>query len=200
MNVSRIVAQRELIRRSPCDSSRSVTKLPTIQPPVHQQPPEDHPEEAAPPVLLQTMEKHYAPISDSFRFRLGIPTPIHHRRTITTRSPRLTHLPPVPKALDQLRDIQAVRQQQTRPTPRDAAHLLELHEHKGIPWQPSDRWLRFFKTPCRMFLRAPDASNESRHIGAPLLLRPLHLRRDITHSAMRRFMIYWLPVGSSLIG
>ena len=136
MNVSRIVAQRELIRRSPCDSSRSVTKLPTVQPPVHQQPPEDHPEEAAPPVLLQTKEKHYAPISDSFRFRLGIPTPIHHRRTITTRSPRLTHLPPVPKALDQLRDIQAVRQQQTRPTPATPPTSWNSMSTKEFPGSP----------------------------------------------------------------
>jgi hypothetical protein len=48
------------------------------------------------------------------------------------------------KTLDTLRDIQADRAERERRDLRDAAALLELHKHKGVPWEPSDHGFVFF--------------------------------------------------------
>ncbi len=50
------------------------------------------------------------------------------------------------KSLDQLREIQADRADRERRDLKDAAALLELYKHKGIPWQPSDHGFVFSAT------------------------------------------------------
>ncbi|MBZ5609864.1 MAG: hypothetical protein LAP38_16510 [Acidobacteriia bacterium] len=50
------------------------------------------------------------------------------------------------KALDQLRDIQADRRERERRDLKDAAALLELHNHKGVPFDPADHGFVFSVT------------------------------------------------------
>ncbi len=66
----------------------------------------------------------------------------------------------------QLRDLQAERRQQERRDLRDAADLLELHKHKGIPWQPSDHGFVFSKECVEQHAERLMRQNEACHIGA----------------------------------
>jgi hypothetical protein len=68
------------------------------------------------------------------------------------------------KALDQLRDIQAVRRERERRDLRDAAALLELHKHKGIPWEPADHGFVFSKDQVERCAERLLRLNEARHI------------------------------------
>jgi hypothetical protein len=68
------------------------------------------------------------------------------------------------KAVDTLRDIQADRAERERRDLKDAAALLELHKHKGIPWQPSDHGFVFSKHQVEAFAQRLMRLNESRHI------------------------------------
>lgn len=68
--------------------------------------------------------------------------------------------------LRQLRDLQAERLQQERRDLRDAADLLELHKHKGIPWQPSDHGFVFSKERVEQHAERLMRQNEACHIGA----------------------------------
>jgi hypothetical protein len=68
--------------------------------------------------------------------------------------------------LRQLRDLQAERRQQERRDLRDAADLLELHKHKGIPWQPSDHGFVFSKERVEQHAERLMRQNEACHIGA----------------------------------
>ncbi len=47
------------------------------------------------------------------------------------------------KTLDQLRNIQDQRRIHERRELKDAAAILELHKHKGIPWDPADHGFVF---------------------------------------------------------
>ena len=55
------------------------------------------------------------------------------------------------KALDQLRDIQADRHERERRDLKDAAALLELHKHKGVPFDPADHGFVFSKDQVERF-------------------------------------------------
>jgi hypothetical protein len=68
------------------------------------------------------------------------------------------------KALDQLRAIQAERRDREHRDLKDAAALLELHKHKGIPWNPADDGFVFAKDEVERFARRRMRLNESRHI------------------------------------
>ncbi len=68
------------------------------------------------------------------------------------------------KTLVQLREIQADRREREQRDLRDAAALLELHKHKGIPWQPSDHGFVFSGDQVERFARRLKVLNESRHI------------------------------------
>ncbi len=68
------------------------------------------------------------------------------------------------KCLDKLREIQADRAQRERRDLKDAAALLELHKHKGIPWQPADHGFVFSKDHVERFALRLRHLNESRHI------------------------------------
>jgi hypothetical protein len=68
------------------------------------------------------------------------------------------------KSLATLRDIQAVRTERERRDLKDAAALLELHKHKGVPWQPSDHGFVFSKDRVECFAERAIRLNEARHI------------------------------------
>jgi hypothetical protein len=68
------------------------------------------------------------------------------------------------KAVDHLREIQSDRAERQRRDLKDAAALLELHKHKGIPWEPSDHGFVFSKDQVEAFSQRLMRLNESRHI------------------------------------
>jgi hypothetical protein len=68
------------------------------------------------------------------------------------------------KTLDKLREIQAERTERQRRDLKDAAALLELHKHKGIPWEPTDHGFVFSKDQVEAFAERLMRLNESRHI------------------------------------
>jgi hypothetical protein len=68
------------------------------------------------------------------------------------------------KGLRTLRDIQADRAECERRDLKDAAALLELHKHKGLPWQPSDHGFVFSRDRVEAFAQRLMRLNESRHI------------------------------------
>jgi hypothetical protein len=55
------------------------------------------------------------------------------------------------KIVDQLREIQADRAERERRDLKDAAALLELHKHKGVPWEPADHGFVFLKCDVERF-------------------------------------------------
>ena len=68
------------------------------------------------------------------------------------------------KTLATLRDLQADRAHRERRDLADAAALLELHKHKGIPWQPADHGFVFSLDQVEHFAERAIRLNESRHI------------------------------------
>jgi hypothetical protein len=69
------------------------------------------------------------------------------------------------KALEHLRDIQATRRTQERRDLKDAAALLELHKHKGLPWEPADHGFVFSKEKVERCSERMMRQNEARHIA-----------------------------------
>jgi len=68
------------------------------------------------------------------------------------------------KAVDHLREIQSERRHDQERELRDAAALLELHKHKGVPWEPADHGFVFSKDQVERFAQRAMRLNESRHI------------------------------------
>src|SRR5580698_10438501 len=68
------------------------------------------------------------------------------------------------KSLDTLREIQSDRAERQRRDLKDAAALLELHKHKGIPWEPADHGFVFSKHDVERFAQRTMRLNESLHI------------------------------------
>ncbi len=68
------------------------------------------------------------------------------------------------KTLTQLRAIQTERREREQRDLRDATALLELHKHKGIPWEPADHGFVFSKSEVERFAERRMRLNESRHI------------------------------------
>jgi hypothetical protein len=68
------------------------------------------------------------------------------------------------KTLTQLRDIQVERREREQHDLKDAAALLELHKHKGIPWEPADHGFVFSLDVVERFAELRMRLNESRHI------------------------------------
>jgi len=69
------------------------------------------------------------------------------------------------KALENLRDIQADRRDRERRQLKDAAALLELHKHKGIPWHPTDHGFVFSKEEVERHSELLKRQNEARQIA-----------------------------------
>ncbi len=68
------------------------------------------------------------------------------------------------KTLDQLRQIQCDRRQRQRRDLIDAAAILELHKHKGIPWEPADHGLVFSKDQVERAAQRMLRQNQARGI------------------------------------
>jgi hypothetical protein len=72
------------------------------------------------------------------------------------------------KAVDHLREIQSERRREQERHLRRAAALLELHKHKGIPYDPaelfSENGFVFSKDQVEAFSQRLMRLNESRHI------------------------------------
>ena len=78
------------------------------------------------------------------------------------------------KSLDKLREIQAARAETQRRDLKDAAALLELHKHKGIPWQPADHGFVFSKEYLERVAQHKKHLNASRHIEYVLFHSGVH--------------------------
>jgi hypothetical protein len=68
------------------------------------------------------------------------------------------------KSLETLRGIQADRTERERRNLKDAAALLELHKHQGIPWEPADHGFVFSKEQIERFAEHTIRLNRARHI------------------------------------
>jgi hypothetical protein len=69
------------------------------------------------------------------------------------------------KALLSLRDIQTARRDRSARDLKNAAALLELHNHKGLPWQPADHGFVFSKDQVQRHSDLLTRQNEARHIA-----------------------------------
>ena len=76
------------------------------------------------------------------------------------------------KAVDQLREIQSVRAERERRNLKDAAALFELHQHRGIPWEPADHGFVFSKDHIARFSQRLKHLNQARHIEHVLFHMP----------------------------
>ncbi len=88
------------------------------------------------------------------------------------------------KSLDKLREIQADRADRERRDLKDAAALLALHKHRGIPWQPSDHGFVFSKDHVERFAHRLMHINQARHIEHVLFHSP-----RTPHAAIQNFFV-----------
>jgi hypothetical protein len=68
------------------------------------------------------------------------------------------------KAVDHLRNIQSERRREQERDLKRAAALLELHKHKGIPYDPAQDGFVFSKDQVEAFAQRLMRLNQSRHI------------------------------------
>ncbi|MGA2213113.1 MAG: hypothetical protein ABSH31_07535 [Bryobacteraceae bacterium] len=81
------------------------------------------------------------------------------------------------KAVDKLREIQTDRAERERRDLKDAAALLELHKHKGVPWQPADHGFVFSREQVEAFAERLIRLNESRQIEhVRFYMQPLYMQ------------------------
>jgi hypothetical protein len=69
------------------------------------------------------------------------------------------------KTLATLRDLQSGRHDHEVRQLKDAAALLELHKHKGVPWQPADHGFVFSKDEVERHSELLMRQNQARHIA-----------------------------------
>ncbi len=83
------------------------------------------------------------------------------------------------KALDHLREIQSERRREQERQLKQAAALLELHKHKGLPYDPAELFsgdgFVFSKDEVEAFAQRLMRLNESRHIEHVLFHMPRSL-------------------------
>ncbi len=79
------------------------------------------------------------------------------------------------KAVETLRGIQSARRDHERRRLKDAAALLELHKHKGIPWHPTDHGFVFSKDEVELHSALLTRQNEARQIAYFRFEAPLRL-------------------------
>jgi hypothetical protein len=82
------------------------------------------------------------------------------------------------KVADQLREIQLERRQHERRELKDAAAILELHKHQGIPWEPADHGFVFSKDQVERCSQRMMRQNEARFIAAARLHIPPQLSQS----------------------
>jgi hypothetical protein len=68
------------------------------------------------------------------------------------------------KAVEHLREIRSERAERERRDLKDAAALLELHRHKGVPWEPSDHGFVFSQDQVEAFAERLMRINEAHHV------------------------------------
>jgi len=68
------------------------------------------------------------------------------------------------KSLGLLREIQSDRAERERRDLKDAAALLELHKHKGVPFEPAQHGFVFSKDTVERFAQHAALLNQARHI------------------------------------
>jgi hypothetical protein len=76
------------------------------------------------------------------------------------------------KAVDHLRDNQAERRREQERDLKRAAALLEVHKHKGIPYDPVQDGFVFSKDQVEAFADRLKRLNQSRHIEHVLFHMP----------------------------
>jgi hypothetical protein len=69
------------------------------------------------------------------------------------------------KTLDQLSEIQSDRRERQRQDLKDAAAIMELHKHKGIPWEPADDGFVFSKDQIKNAAQRMTRVNDARQIA-----------------------------------
>jgi hypothetical protein len=69
------------------------------------------------------------------------------------------------KALQQLREIQADRREHQRRELKDAASILVYHQHKGLPWRPSDHGFVFSLDQVQRHADRLMRQNEARQVA-----------------------------------
>ncbi len=82
------------------------------------------------------------------------------------------------KALETLREIQSGRREREHRQIKDAAALLELHKHKGLPWEPADDGFVFSKDEVERTSRRLMRQNEARHVAYVRFEMPPQLQRS----------------------
>ena len=82
--------------------------------------------------------------------------------TLSTHGARLSRQ--FQKTLDQLRALQSERRERERRDLKEAAALLELYKHKGLPWQPSDHGFVFSTEQVERAADRMVRQNEARHV------------------------------------
>ena len=85
------------------------------------------------------------------------------------------------KTLQQLRDLQYERQMREWNELKDAAAILELHKHEGLPWEPSDPGFVFSKDQVERFSQRMMRHNQARHIAWTRFHSPYKASADMTH-------------------
>ena len=68
------------------------------------------------------------------------------------------------KTLATLNQIQTSRREQERRDLKDAAALLELHKHKGIPWEPADHGFVFSRDQVERFAERAMRQSQARQM------------------------------------
>jgi hypothetical protein len=87
------------------------------------------------------------------------------------------------KALDKLREIQSERRHEQERDLKHAAALLELHKHKGIPYDPAQDGFVFSKDQVEAFAQRLMRLNESRHIEHVRFHMPPPIHREAARAA-----------------
>jgi hypothetical protein len=90
------------------------------------------------------------------------------------------------KTVDQLREIQSERRHEQERHLKRAAALLELHKHKGIPYDPVEDGFVFSKDEIEAFSNRLRRLNQSRHIEHVLFhMQPSAMQRQIQREDAR---------------
>ncbi len=82
------------------------------------------------------------------------------------------------KTVDHIREIQSERRREQERQLKDAAALLELHKHKGIPYDAAQYGFVFSKDQVEAYSRRLMGLNESRHVEHVLFHRQPPPRPD----------------------
>jgi hypothetical protein len=86
------------------------------------------------------------------------------------------------KTADHLREIQAERRHEQERELKRAAGLLELHKHKGLPYDPAEDGFVFSRDQIEAHTQRLIRLNESRHIEFLLFQMQPSIQREASHA------------------